>query len=204
MARCTARAGVAGRGRRGAGTFAEDAWNKYKVTPTGSALSVTFQKITHPTYPESGSASGAGTKKELTKKMLQNWNTGLSALFNALSHRDEPVTLSLYGDTFMDSEKPEIPEMDFPAGLPAWMRSGMAWAVRGLPGDDLETKRRKILITIPTKLMPTIPVVAPHSLVAPGAAHALVLTAAAAGPLADDEDSNAAPPRRSPPTPPPL
>jgi cytosine/adenosine deaminase-related metal-dependent hydrolase len=164
------------------GTLAESAWNQYKATPAGSALSVTFVKITHPTFPESSGKNDKAKVKAATKTMLMNWNAGLAILFNAVTQRDIPVSLVRYGDDFKDGEKVDIPEMDFPAGLPAWMRSGMAWAARTGAGN--EEKRRTITIQIPKKLMPT-PLV-PHGL----KAESLVLTnAAPAFPSDSDPDA---------------
>src|SRR5215831_18043613 len=165
------------------GTLAEAAWNQYKATPAGNALSVTFAKITHPTFPESSGKNDKAKVKAATKTMLTNWNAGLATLFNALTQRDNPVSLVPYGDDFRDGEKVDIPEMDFPAGLPAWMRSGMAWATR--TGADYEEKRRTITIQIPKKLMPAL--VVPHGL----KAESLVLTAHAAPAFPADSDPDA-------------
>ena len=165
------------------GTLAESAWNQYKATPAGAALSVTFAKITHPTYPESSGRNNKAKVKAATKTMLTNWNAGLATLFNALTQRDIPVSLVPYGDDFKEGEKVDIPAMDFPAGLPAWMRSGMAWAAR--TGADLEEKRRTITIQIPKKLMPAPP--PPHAL----KAESLVLTAPAAPAFPPDADPDA-------------
>jgi 5-methylthioadenosine/S-adenosylhomocysteine deaminase len=156
------------------GTLAESAWNQYKATPAGNALSITFAKITHPTFPESSGKNDKAKVKAATKTMLTNWNAGLATLFNALTQRDTLVLLVPYGDDFKDGEKVDIPDVDFPAGLPAWMRSGMAWAAR--TGAEAEEKRRTITIQIPKKLMPTKAAVVPHAL----KAESLVLTAPAA------------------------
>jgi uracil-DNA glycosylase len=59
------------------GTLAESAWNQYKATPAGNALSITFAKITHPTFPES-SGNDKAKVKAATKTMLTNWNAGLA------------------------------------------------------------------------------------------------------------------------------
>ncbi len=45
-------------------------------------------------------------------------------------------------------ERIEIPELDLPAGLPAWMPSPSAWADR--VGATAAAKRRNITITVPT------------------------------------------------------
>src|SRR6516164_9064917 len=82
------------------GTLAESAWNQYKATPAGNALSVTFVKITHPTFPESSGKNDKAKVKAATKTMLMNWNDGLAILFNAVTQRDIPVSLVRYGDDF--------------------------------------------------------------------------------------------------------
>jgi hypothetical protein len=45
-----------------------------------------------------------------------------------------------------------VPEIDFPAGLPAWMRDLDGWAKR--VGKDTLGKRRNITITVPKGLVP--------------------------------------------------
>ena len=53
----------------------------------------------------------------------------------------------LYGESWADGDRLGIPEFDFPAGLPAWMREHDGWAKRA-GGDDI-AKRRNITITVP-------------------------------------------------------
>jgi hypothetical protein len=91
------------------GTLVESAWNQDKATPAGNALSITFAKITHPTFPESSGRNDKDKVKAATKTMLTNWNAGLATLFNALTQRDTPVSLVPYGDDFKDGEKPTSP-----------------------------------------------------------------------------------------------
>src|SRR5262249_50713355 len=167
------------------GTLAESAWNQYKVTPAGSALSVTFAKITHPTFPESFGKNDKAKVKAATKAMLTNWNAGLATLFNALTQRDTPVSLVPYSDDFKDGDKVDIPAMDFPAGLPRGRRSGRARAAR--PGTDNEERRRTIPTQIQKELIPTGPVVAPPAL----KAESLVLPAAAGPAYPPDTDPDA-------------
>ena len=68
--------------------------------------------------------------REATKKMLQNWNKGLETIASAIKHPDNSVPLVLYGDSFVDDDKFEIPEIDIPPGLPLWMRENDGWARR--------------------------------------------------------------------------
>ena len=62
------------------GRLADQAFQAWKLTPKGQASDVFQQAVTHPTYPESSSASGQTTKAEAMAKMLENWNVGLQAL----------------------------------------------------------------------------------------------------------------------------
>ncbi len=59
-----------------------------------------------------------------------------------------PARLVPYGTAFKPGERIEIPELDLPAGLPAWMRSPSAWANR--LGTTAAAKRRNITITVPS------------------------------------------------------
>src|SRR5919198_1744652 len=122
------------------GKHAMEAWQMWKDTSNGKDFDVAFCPITHPTFPESSSKGDRTKLIENTKKMLQNWNSGLEILERAIFHPDEehkPVVL--YGETFTDGEKPEIPRIDFPAGLPSWMRERDGWARRV---GKMEKKKR--------------------------------------------------------------
>ena len=129
------------------GTAADEAWQLWKDTPPGQASAVAYAAVTHPTQPES---SAKGDKVKLaaaTTTLLQNWNAGLQVLSPALVHPDARRPLVLYGATWADGDWLPIPETDFPAGLPAWMRDDDGWAKR-VGKDDLG-KRRNITITVP-------------------------------------------------------
>ena len=142
------------------GKLANDAFQAWQATPRGQASTVFQQPITHPTYPESSSASGQTTKAEAMAKMLENWNTGLQALAPHITHPDTPTPLQLYGTTLTDADHAPIPEMDLPPGLPPWMRSLKAWASREATGSAAsstasdavkqEAKRATIVVEIPT------------------------------------------------------
>jgi len=137
------------------GKFAMEAWQmwKDKNSPNGKDLDeIAFCTITHPTYPESFSKGDHTKLIESTKQMLQNWNKGLERLAEAITNPDEHRPLVPYGEIFTDGEKPEIPAIDYPAGLPAWMRELDGWARR--IGDSEQKKRRNITITIPKKYLP--------------------------------------------------
>jgi uracil-DNA glycosylase len=129
------------------GTAAEEAWTLWKGTPTGLASSVTHAAITHPTQPESSSKHDKVKLAAATAKMLQNWNAGLQLLSPAITHPDEPRPLVLYGSAWADGDRLPMQEMDFPAGLPSWMREQDGWAQR--KGGDDPAKRRNITITVP-------------------------------------------------------
>jgi uracil-DNA glycosylase len=133
------------------GKYAMEAWQMWKDTPNGRGRDVVFCSITHPTYPESFSKGDRTKLIESTKRMLQNWNEGLESLAGAITQPDEHKPLALYGEIFTDGEKPEIPLIDYPAGLPAWMRELDGWARR--IGETDEKKRRTITITIPKQYL---------------------------------------------------
>jgi uracil-DNA glycosylase len=84
---------------------------------------------------------------EATKKILQNWNTGLQTLTPSISNPDKQTPLVLYGDSFGQDERSEIPEEDPPTGLPYWMRENDGWAHR--VGKTTLDKRANITITVP-------------------------------------------------------
>jgi hypothetical protein len=128
------------------GHLADDAWSKWKATPNGAAHSPPFAHVTHPTQPDSAAKNNAD-KKLLIKKMLANWNQALQQLHPHIQHPDVAAPLVPYGDDFKPEERVEIPELDVPAGVPAWMRSPHSWAKR--VGKTTDAKRRDITITIP-------------------------------------------------------
>jgi hypothetical protein len=129
------------------GTAAEEAWQFWKATPAGQAYGAAFAPVTHPTQPESSSKNDRAKLALATKKLLDNWNAGLQALAPAISHPDVPGPLRLYGSAWTDGDRPAVPEIDFPAGLPVWMREQDGWAKRS--GKDELAKRRNITIQIP-------------------------------------------------------
>jgi uracil-DNA glycosylase len=135
------------------GNHATEAWQMWKDTPSGKGFDIPFCTIMHPTYPESFSKGNRTKLIESTKKMLQNWNKGLEILKAAITHPDiEKNPVVLYGEAFIDGEKPEIPSIDYPAGLPEWMRELDGWARR--VGTTDSKKRGNITITIPKQYLP--------------------------------------------------
>jgi uracil-DNA glycosylase len=129
------------------GTLADNAWNAWKKTAPGQKNKAAYAKIIHPTEPESSSGGNKSKLAAATKAMLQTWNAALQQLHPAVAHPDQKVQLVLYGDQFNPEEKPNIPDFDFPAGLPEWMRNQDGWAKRA--GKTAPEKRADITITVP-------------------------------------------------------
>jgi uracil-DNA glycosylase len=77
--------------------------------------------ITHPASPD-------------IKKLLQNWNAGLSSLRPIVSPDDGASTGPGYGETFVAGDIVPIPRGDLPFGLPRWHGDG-DHAIRN--GDDI-------------------------------------------------------------------
>ena len=97
------------------------AWTAFRATPAGQTVTAVHHRALHPTADKPG---GPITRKEL----LENWNVALQSLHADIQHPDVTKPLVPYGDDFTPEELPEIPSRDFPAGLPAWMRSSDFWA----------------------------------------------------------------------------
>ena len=133
------------------GSAADEAWQLWKKTPQGEAFKGAYAPVMHPTYPESFSKGKKAELAEATKRLLKNWNGALQQLQTTIVHPDSPTPLLLYGDTWADGERPQVPEIDFPAGLPAWMHEQDGWAKR-VGKDDLE-KRRSIVIRVPKEIV---------------------------------------------------
>ena len=131
----------------GLGMNADEAWQMWKTTDDGQKSNIIYAAITHPTQPESFSGGDKNKLREATKKMLQNWNKGLQTIASAIKHPDNSEPLVLYGDSFVDDDKSEIPEIDIPPGLPLWMRENDGWARR--VGKTPLQKRANITLTVP-------------------------------------------------------
>lgn len=129
------------------GVAAAEAWDLWRTTPAGETANVALAKLIHPTHPES-SSKGDRTKLEAaTKAMLKQWNAALMSISGAIAHPDQPVPFTPYGDAFAPGDRLPIPEIDMPAGMPAWMRDQDGWASRG---SEIALKRRTIIVTVPT------------------------------------------------------
>jgi len=134
------------------GTAADEAWQLWKATPAGQASSLVHATVTHPTQPESSSRGDKVKLAAATQKLLQNWNAGLQVLSPGLAHPDASLPLVLYGSTWAEGDRLPVPSIDFPAGLPEWMREQDGWAKRA--GKDDLGKRRNITITVPKGVLP--------------------------------------------------
>ena len=133
------------------GQLADLAWQQWKATPAGSGFSGVYAPVTHPTQPESSSKGNKAKREAATKKMLEGWNHAL-ALLHPVVTPDVPTPLVLYGEKFVASDLPDIPQEDLPAGSPPWMCGNADWARRTGTSDDL--KRVTITVTVPTAFRP--------------------------------------------------
>jgi uracil-DNA glycosylase len=133
------------------GRLAGRAFEAWRETPSGRDVEVAFQRITHPTAPESSAAGDPARYAEAVRGMLANWNAGLELLRPAIRHPDVDRDLVPYGEALTDADYAAIPERDLPAGLPAWMRS-RAWADRRGRTPDL--KRATVVVTVPRDARP--------------------------------------------------
>jgi uracil-DNA glycosylase len=129
------------------GGLADDAWQKWRATPSGQAGTAAYAHVTHPTEPESSSGGDATKLEAAIAAMLQNWNAALQALHPKIAHPDAAVPLVLYGAAFAAADKPPIPAGDLPAGTPPWMIAQDGWAVR--TGGTPQQKRYSITVTVP-------------------------------------------------------
>jgi uracil-DNA glycosylase len=130
------------------GSLADGAWQVWKKTTTGQGHSPAYARIIHPTEPESSSAGDPSKLAQAIAAMLANWNQALAQLHPQISHPDVARPLAPYGNAFAPQDRVAIPELDVPAGMPAWMRSPTAWAQR--TGTTADQKRATITITIPS------------------------------------------------------
>jgi len=128
------------------GQAAGTAWSLWKGTPDGQDIQVPFVPVTHPTQPESSSDNDPVKLAAATKELLHNWNAALQVAHPSVTHPDVATALVPYGDTWGPDDRPVIPESDFPAGTPQWMRDNDGWARRR--GADTLAKRRNITITV--------------------------------------------------------
>lgn len=62
--------------------------NAFLCSVFGQGVEVAFQRITHPTAPESSAGGDPDRYAEAVRSMLQDWNTGLERLRPAIRHPD--------------------------------------------------------------------------------------------------------------------
>ncbi len=142
------------------GQLAGSAYSRWRTTPAGKASKAKVVRLTHPTAPESASASGQVDLEEATRRLLEGWNKGLATLSKVVTP-DRARKLVPYGTRFTRKDLTPIPECDFPPGVPAWMRSSEEWAWRhpilnkdGTKPADVtpsEAKRAGIAVRIPKR-----------------------------------------------------
>lgn len=136
------------------GVLADQAWKTWSATADGQDVTVTYVHITHPTQPESASNGDKEKLRAATKTMLRKWNSALKTLHSAIKHPDRALSLVPYVESWQPGDKIPIPTIDFPPGLPSWMRESDNWARR--VGADVNAKRRNITITVPKGLVPKL------------------------------------------------
>jgi uracil-DNA glycosylase len=128
------------------GRLAGQAFQAWKDTPAGQGVDIAFERVTHPTAPESSAGGDPDRYAEAVRSMLRNWNGALERLRPAVRHPDVDRDLVPYGEALTSDDYGAIPERDLPAGLPEWMRS-RAWADRR--GRPENPKRATIVVTVP-------------------------------------------------------
>lgn len=132
------------------GDLAHAAFEAWRGPESSPRVRVAYAPLLHPTYPEGSKAPGA------MKKMLDQWNTAIPGLRDALSAKDADPDTTPYGDDLKPTDRVPIPEADLPAGSPAWMRSLKTWASREdllkpdapKPKKD-EAKRATVVVRVP-------------------------------------------------------
>jgi len=128
------------------GGLADGAWTKWKNSAAAGGRPVLpYQHVLHPTSPDSAGGTPAKQKAAI-KAMLQSYNTAIAQLLPSVKHPDSNTVVPAYGDDFADRDLPAIPQGDLPAGLPPWMGTTNAWAVRGKGA----TERSVVTITAPS------------------------------------------------------
>lgn len=130
------------------GGLADKAYQSWKKTANGVAhKNLAYRKITHPTAPDSQSKGDKAKFDAAMKAMLANWNDGLKAIGPSIKTPDAATPLVLYGEKLAPSDDVEIPERDYPPGLPTWMRGLQGWANR--VGATADEKRATLQVKVP-------------------------------------------------------
>ena len=119
----------------------------WKATPAGAACPAVHASATHPTFPESASASGQLTKAAAMARLCASWNAALTALQPVVTP-DEERPLELYGDDDHQGRPGADPATR--TSRPG-CRRGCARSTRGrrAPATTPRRKRATITVTIP-------------------------------------------------------
>lgn len=126
------------------GMLADHAWQIWRATASGLPGTLAYERITHPTQPNSAGRGDPAKRAKLERAMLANWSAALGRLHPAITHKDRNVALHPYGTRFKPADLRAIPRFDLPAGSPEWMSTEPGWADR--TGDTPLKKRRQILV----------------------------------------------------------
>jgi 5-methylthioadenosine/S-adenosylhomocysteine deaminase len=129
------------------GGLADAAWRAYATRVGGRAGDVPYRHIPHPTWPESSAGTDSTKLREMTHRLLAQWNTAVDELRPAIRLPDVPIPSSRYGTAWQPDDLVPIPSDDMPAGLPPWMRSLAPWASRA--GKTAAEKRATVVVTVP-------------------------------------------------------
>jgi uracil DNA glycosylase superfamily protein len=135
------------------GSLADAAWTHWLKSAAGkTSPTLAYQHVKHPTWPESSSTSKTVQAKN-TAQMLSEWNVAIPILRSAIKHPDAQRPFVPYGTAFAAADKPDIPSVDLPAGIPDWMRLQDGWATR--VGATAAAKRATIQMTVPAGVITT-------------------------------------------------
>ena len=128
------------------GDLAAKAYERWARTQPDAAAALHVAAIRHPTYAEGSARASGRPLAETTAAQLANWNEHLDDLAAHVAP-EGPTDLTPYAAGWGPTDLAPIPEVDLPAGAPAWWRDVAAWATR--QGDDKQTKRATISVVVP-------------------------------------------------------
>lgn len=128
------------------GDLAATAYRTWAGTQPGAAASLHLAAIRHPTYAEGFARASGKPLAETTAALLANWNEHLDDLAAHVTP-EGPTDLTPYAASWGPTDLAPIPEIDLPAGAPAWWRDVDAWATR--TGADTQMKRATISVVVP-------------------------------------------------------
>ena len=108
------------------GHLADRAYQAWKATPAGTACGAAYANVTHPTYPESASASGSITRAEAMQRLCDSWNAGLTLLQPVVTPDEDPPIGALRRDDHRRGSRPD------PGGGPPGRAAGVDALARRL------------------------------------------------------------------------